>query len=29
MPRSLSFKGLKLETPATYRILVQGRLHET
>ena len=29
MPRSRSFKGLKLETPSTYRIRVQGRLDET
>ncbi len=29
MPQSRSGKGLKLETPATYRIRVQGRLDET
>ena len=29
MPRSRSGKGLKLETPATYRIRVQGRLDDT
>ena len=29
MPRSRSRKGLKLETPSTYRIRVQGRLDET
>ena len=29
MPQSRSGKGFKLETPATYRIRVQGRLDET
>jgi len=29
MPESRSGKGLKLETPATYRIRVQGRLDDT
>ena len=29
MPQSRPGKGLKLETPATYRIRVQGRLDET
>jgi len=29
MPQSRSGKGQKLETPATYRISVQGRLDET
>ena len=29
MPQSHSGKGHKLETPATYRIRVQGRLDET
>ena len=29
MPQSRSGKDLKLETPATYRIRVQGRLDET
>ncbi|MBW2266919.1 MAG: hypothetical protein JRF28_12315 [Deltaproteobacteria bacterium] len=29
MPQSRSGKGLKLETPATYRIRVQGRLDDT
>ena len=29
MPQSHSGKGRKLETPATYRIRVQGRLDET
>jgi hypothetical protein len=29
MPRSRSWEGLKLETPSTYRIRVQGRLDET
>jgi len=28
MPESLSWKGIKLETPATYRILVQGSLDQ-
>ncbi len=29
MPQSRFGKGLKLETPATYRIRVQGRLDDT
>ncbi len=29
MPESRFGKGLKLETPATYRIRVQGRLDDT
>ena len=29
MPQSRSGKGQKLETPATYRIRVQGRLDDT
>ena len=29
MPTSTSWKGLKLETPATYRIRVQGHLDDS
>ena len=29
MDKSTTWKGLKLETPATYRIKVQGRLDDT
>jgi hypothetical protein len=29
MPQTQSWKGMKLETPATYRIRVQGKLDES
>jgi hypothetical protein len=29
MTQSNTWKGMKLETPATYRIRVQGKLHES
>ncbi|UCH23193.1 MAG: hypothetical protein JSU83_08320 [Deltaproteobacteria bacterium] len=29
MPRSLNWKGLQLDTPATYRIRIQGRLDDS
>jgi hypothetical protein len=29
MPESIAWKGLKLETPATYRIRAQGSLDES